>query len=75
MLKRIEDNPFRDDINTYKGFEMLYTILNAEKMFKRVRNVSMLGISLEKFAPNTEIKKKYQDMLKIGSEKYDLVNF
>ena len=55
-FKRIKDNPFRSDINTYKGFEMLYTILNAEKTFKRVRDAKMVGINLEKFAPKKDNK-------------------
>ena len=64
-FKRIKDNPFRNDINTYKGFEMLYTILNAERTFKRVREAKMMGISLEKFAPKQDnILSKIADRLK-----------
>ena len=48
--------------------ELIHNSMYNGKMFKWVRNLGMLGISLEKVSPKTKVKKKYQDISEIGSE-------
>ena len=55
-FKRIKDNPFRSDINTYKGFEMLYAVLGGKKTFKRTREARMIGVKLDVWAPKIDHK-------------------
>ena len=49
-FKRIKNNPFRNDNNPYKGFELMYTILNGDKIFQRVREARTMGISTQQIA-------------------------
>ena len=49
-FKRIKDNPFRGECNPYRGFELLYTILNGDRTFQRVREAQRSGISIQQLA-------------------------
>ena len=47
---RIKNNPFRGESNPYKGFGLLYTILNGNRTFERVREARRSGISIQQLA-------------------------
>ena len=73
-FKRIKNNPFRSENNIYKGFEMLYTILNAERTFKTVRNANTLGLG-GFFKPTVEEIKKTKEWMKEAHERYAKAEF
>ena len=59
----IINNPFRDTKNPYKGFEMLYTILDGSKLFEQVRKVRWSTADLEKIVQEDNCKISMSDLL------------